>query len=62
MKKFAVLQKIGSFSASVVREFDKYDDAEAFRALMCCSEDSDRIEYFTVENKSYHDPHAACVG
>lgn len=62
MKKFAVLQKIGIFSATVVREFDKYADAEAFRALMCCSEDSDSIEYFTIENHSYHDSHAACGG
>ena len=58
MKKFAVLQKIGFFAPTVVRDFDDKDDAEAFRALMCKSEDNNSTEYFTIENLSYRDPQA----
>lgn len=61
MKKFAVLRKIGVFNASVVREFNTSDDAEAFRALMCRSEDNDHTEYFVVENLSYRDPNEMCA-
>lgn len=56
MKKFAVLQKIGVFNATVVREFDNKEDAESFRTLMQRSEENERIEYFTIENLSGSDP------
>lgn len=61
MKKFAVLQKIGAFSATVVREFDNREDAEQFRVLLYRSEENERITYATVENLSYTDPSAACA-
>lgn len=61
MKKFAVLQKIGNFNATVVREFDNSEDAESFRALLCRSEENERITYATVENLSYIDPNAVCA-
>lgn len=61
MKKFAVLRKIGIFNAEVVREFDNREDAESFRALLCRSEENERITYATFENLSYIDPNAACA-
>ena len=49
MKKFAVLQKIGIFNATVIREFDNVDDAKDYAKLMRKSEDNERIGYFIAE-------------
>lgn len=49
MKKFAVLKKIGTFSAQVEREFDNIDDARMFRNLLNVSKTSEHIEYYIVE-------------
>ena len=51
MKKYAVLKKIGSFSASVDREFDNIDDARMYKNLCVVSEESVNIkwDYFVVE-------------
>ena len=48
MKKFAVLQKIGVFNATVVREFDNEGDAIDFARLMESSEDNQRIKYYVA--------------
>lgn len=48
MKKFAVLQKIGAFSARVVREFDNEGDAIDFARLMESSEDNKSIKYYVA--------------
>lgn len=48
MKKFAVLQKIGAFSATVVREFDNEGDAIDFARLMESSEDNQSIKYYVA--------------
>lgn len=63
MKKFAVLKKVDMFDARVVREFDKYEDADAFRVLMQISEEPDNIKttYLVFENRTDADPHAACA-
>lgn len=55
MKKFAVLRKIADSDASVVREFDEYNDAEQFRVLLTRSEDKKYIKYYLVENRSFAD-------
>ena len=50
MKKYAVLKKIGNFSASVDREFDNIDDARMYKNLCVISEGSERTwDYFVVE-------------
>jgi hypothetical protein len=48
MKKFAVLQKIGAFSATVIREFDNEGDAIDFARLMESSEDNKSIKYYVA--------------
>ena len=48
MKKYAVLKKIGNFSATVEREFDNIDDARMFKNLLVTSE-SGNWEYYLVE-------------
>lgn len=48
MKKFAVLKKIGSFNATVEREFNNIDDARMFKNLLTTSE-SGGWEYYVVE-------------
>ena len=45
MKQYIVLQKIGSFPAKVVRDFDDEHDATVFAGLMCNSEDNKSIKY-----------------
>jgi hypothetical protein len=49
MKKFAVLKKIGIFSATVVREFDEEADALEFAGLLTRSEDHKETRYFIAE-------------
>lgn len=48
MKKFAVLKKIGNFSATVAREFDDLDDARKFKNLLVTSE-TGSWKYYVVE-------------
>lgn len=48
MKRFAVLKKIGTFSATVAREFDNIDDARMFKNLLAASE-SGQWEYYVAE-------------
>lgn len=47
MKKYAVVKRIGTFSAHVDREFDKLDDARMYRNL--CVVSGDGWDYFVVE-------------
>lgn len=49
MKKYVVLQKIGSFSARSVREFDDVQDANTFAQLMRSSETNEFTQYFVFE-------------
>ena len=49
MKKFVVLRKIGSFAATVVREFDKPEPAAIFCSLLASSELNEFTKYFTAE-------------
>lgn len=49
MKKFAVLKKIGIFSATVVREFDEEADALEFAGLLTRSEDLKETRYFIAK-------------
>lgn len=53
MKKFAVLKKIGSFPATVEREFDDIDDALNFEVLMNKTEDNKHISYTTVADIAF---------
>jgi hypothetical protein len=48
MKKYAVLKKIGNFSASCDREFNNLDDARMYRNLCVVSETGD-WKYYVVE-------------
>ena len=48
MKKYAVMKKIGTFNASVEREFDNIDDARMFKNLLVTSE-TGKWEYYLVE-------------
>lgn len=48
MKKYAVMKKIGTFSATVVREFDTIDDARMFKNLLVASE-AGEWKYYLVE-------------
>lgn len=48
MKKYAVMKKIGNFSATVEREFNNIDDARMFKNLLVASESSN-WEYYLVE-------------
>ena len=48
MKQYAVLKK-GCLGVNVVREFDFYEDAVAFAALLSKSEDG-HFEYFVASN------------
>lgn len=50
MKKFIVLQKIGSFPATVVREFDDEESALKFAGLMSQSEENKYITYYIASN------------
>lgn len=49
MKKYIVLHKIGTFSASEERQFDNLDDARMFRNLLNNSKDADYHEYYIAE-------------
>ena len=49
MKQFVVLQKIGVFSATVVREFDNKGNAQQYCELMQTSEDNERVKYYVAE-------------
>lgn len=49
MKKYAVLQKIGSFNATVEREFDELKTAVAFAAILTASEEHARTTYYVAE-------------
>lgn len=44
-KKYAVLKKIGDYSAVVIREFDNLNSAKQFVTLMYESETKDFIQY-----------------
>ena len=48
MKKYAVMKKIGTFSATVDREFDNIDDARMYRNL-CVASESGNWQYYVVE-------------
>lgn len=48
MKKFVVIQKIGTCNAHVTREFDNLKDAQAFCKLMRSSEDYDKTKYYVA--------------
>lgn len=48
MKKYAVMKKIGTFSATVDREFDKLDDARMYRNL-CVVSESGNGKYYVIE-------------
>lgn len=48
MKKYQVLRKIGTCSASVVREFDVMDDACLFISLLTRSEVNKSTTYYMV--------------
>lgn len=48
MKKYAVMKKIGTFNASVEREFDNIDDARMFKNLLVTSE-TGKWEYYLIE-------------
>lgn len=49
MKKYAVLRKIGSFNASVEREFDDFETAVAFAAILTASEEHNHTTYHVAE-------------
>jgi len=49
MKKYAVLKKIGTFSATVEREFNNIDDARMFKNLLVVSEEKGNNQYYLVE-------------
>lgn len=51
MKKYIVLQKIGSFSPDVKRTFDELDDARAFVALLKKSDSNSCVAYFIAETQ-----------
>lgn len=51
MKKYIVLQKIGSFSPDVKRTFDELDDARAFVALLKKSDTNSCVAYFIAETQ-----------
>lgn len=46
MKQYAVLKKIGAFSADVVREFDDKESAITFASLLIKSETNKSTRYF----------------
>lgn len=49
MKKYAVVCKIGEFSARVEREFSTKEDAVAFAQLLRSSETNSFTKYFVFE-------------
>lgn len=49
MKKFVVLRKIGSFAATVVREFDQQEPAAIFCSLLIASEPNEFTKYYVAE-------------
>ena len=49
MKQFAVLKKIGSFGATVVREFDNVESASQFATLLKESEETDYTTFHVVK-------------
>lgn len=51
MKKYIVLQRIGSFNPDVMRTFDELDDARAFVALLKKSTSNCRVAYFIAETQ-----------
>lgn len=61
MKKFAVLQKVGNFNASVVREFDNEGDAIDFARLMESSEDNESIKYYVAGCGGIFSASTACA-
>lgn len=49
MKKFIVLRQGLLFSATVVRGFDKSEQANKFACLLAASEEDTNVEYFVAE-------------
>ena len=48
MKKYAVMKKIGNFSATVEREFDNIDDARMYKNL-CAVSETGHWQYYVAE-------------
>lgn len=60
MKKYAVMKKIGTFSATVDREFDNIDDARMYRNL-CVASESGNWQYYVVEVLEQRLFHVLCL-